>query len=121
MSSRKNLQTSEIELILDSESDAYSEEEEHGTPLLPSTTATLPRQQQPLLNWGLLSQPIRVFMHLQGILEKRTTIDSGSSPLEVFVLFSCRSYPTTDGGDEKLIPPIFGHTGRRTLLTLIHD
>jgi hypothetical protein len=66
MLSRKNLQTSKIELILDNESDAYSEEEEeeeeHETPLLPSVTETLPQQQQPLLNLGLLSEPTRVFM-----------------------------------------------------------
>jgi hypothetical protein len=76
MFSSKNLQTGEIELILDSKSDAYSEEEEeeHETPLLPSTTANLPQQQQPLLNWGLLSEPARVFTLLQGILEKRTTL-----------------------------------------------
>jgi hypothetical protein len=37
MFSRKNFQTGEIELILDSESDYYSEdEEEHETPLPPS-------------------------------------------------------------------------------------
>jgi hypothetical protein len=41
MSSRKRLQTSKTELILDSKSDAYSEEEEHETPLPPSTARQL--------------------------------------------------------------------------------
>jgi hypothetical protein len=50
MSSRKRLRAGEIELLLNSESDAYTEEEE--TFLSPFLAATSPQHQQPSSNWG---------------------------------------------------------------------
>jgi hypothetical protein len=90
MSSRKRLQAGEIELIVNSESDAYSEEEE--TLLLPFLAVALPQEQQPSSKWGLpsgTSKCVHTFIkypHGKNISQVPYII-SGSSPLEVFMLF----------------------------------
>jgi hypothetical protein len=72
-------------------SDAYSEEEGHITPLPPSHTATSHQLQQSQSNFGLLSgtnRDIRTFPGCpHGKNSKAPHINSGSSPMAVFVFF----------------------------------
>jgi hypothetical protein len=87
-SSREKLQIGEIKLILNSENDAYSEEEEvHETPVSPSRAATSPQLQRSS-NWGPPSgtKGCPHFYKTPSWQEAPHT-NSGSSPLEVFMLF----------------------------------
>jgi hypothetical protein len=88
MTSKKRLQAGESELIVNSESDAYSEEEE--TFLPPFLAAASPQEQQPS-KWrppSGTSKCVHTFVRYpQGKNNSEVPcIISGSSPLEVYML-----------------------------------
>jgi hypothetical protein len=114
MSSRKRLQAGEIELILNSESDAYYEEEE--TLVQPFLAAASPQQQQPSSNWGPPSGTNKcghIFIRHPHGKNNRGVPHINSE----YWKYSCCSLQDCRWWRQSLLPAILGCSGRQTLVT----